>query len=71
MYLAPEVIAQKSYNHKVDIWAFGILSYQLLYGIYLFRPKGKGLTDAEIEEEYLKNMMQPIEDLPDDKLLVD
>ena len=31
-------------TNKVDVWALGILSYQLLYGIYLFRPKVKVLS---------------------------
>lgn len=32
-YLAPELIGQK-YNHQVDVWAFGVLLYLLMYGHY-------------------------------------
>lgn len=71
MYFAPEIIEGRAHNHKVDVWALGILSYQLLYGVYLFSPKTKGKSEAEIEEEYIQNMMKPIEDFPDDKLLID
>eukprot|EP00931_Biecheleriopsis_adriatica_P026832 TRINITY_DN1625_c0_g1_i1.p1 TRINITY_DN1625_c0_g1~~TRINITY_DN1625_c0_g1_i1.p1 ORF type:complete len:551 (-),score=97.37 TRINITY_DN1625_c0_g1_i1:173-1825(-) len=34
-YLAPELVGQK-YNHMVDIWAFGVLLYLMLYGKYPF-----------------------------------
>eukprot|EP00931_Biecheleriopsis_adriatica_P070622 TRINITY_DN443_c0_g1_i1.p1 TRINITY_DN443_c0_g1~~TRINITY_DN443_c0_g1_i1.p1 ORF type:complete len:534 (+),score=89.97 TRINITY_DN443_c0_g1_i1:100-1701(+) len=32
-YLAPELIGQK-YGHMVDMWAFGVLLYLMLYGRY-------------------------------------
>merc|ERR1719160_1778794 len=32
-YLAPELIGQK-YNEMVDIWAFGVLLYLIMYGSY-------------------------------------
>eukprot|EP00930_Biecheleria_cincta_P050269 TRINITY_DN3543_c0_g3_i1.p1 TRINITY_DN3543_c0_g3~~TRINITY_DN3543_c0_g3_i1.p1 ORF type:complete len:696 (+),score=139.57 TRINITY_DN3543_c0_g3_i1:106-2193(+) len=34
-YLAPELVGQK-YNHMVDMWAFGVLMYLMLYGHYPF-----------------------------------
>ena len=48
MYLAPEIIEGRPYNQKVDVWALGILCYQILYGVYMFRPKIKGLSEDEI-----------------------
>lgn len=32
-YLAPELIGQK-YTHQVDVWAFGVLLYLIVYGHY-------------------------------------
>ena len=37
-YLAPELIGQK-YNHMVDMWAFGVLLYLLMYGHYPYDSK--------------------------------
>jgi serine/threonine protein kinase len=31
-YLAPEVVRRQPYNRKIDWWALGILTYELLYG---------------------------------------
>jgi len=32
LYMAPEIIKHKTYNHKSDIWSFGIIIYQILTG---------------------------------------
>ena len=32
-YIAPEVILQKGYTRTVDIWCFGVLLYEMIYGI--------------------------------------
>jgi len=37
-YLSPELIGQK-YNHFVDVWAFGVLIYLLMYGHYPYDAK--------------------------------
>lgn len=31
-YMAPEIIKMSPYNYKVDIWALGVLLYELLHG---------------------------------------
>ena len=30
LYMAPEIIQNKIYNEKVDIWSIGVISYMLL-----------------------------------------
>eukprot|EP00931_Biecheleriopsis_adriatica_P119794 TRINITY_DN94988_c0_g1_i1.p1 TRINITY_DN94988_c0_g1~~TRINITY_DN94988_c0_g1_i1.p1 ORF type:complete len:634 (+),score=139.75 TRINITY_DN94988_c0_g1_i1:112-1902(+) len=37
-YLAPELVGQK-YDHMVDMWAFGVLMYLLMYGHYPYDGK--------------------------------
>lgn len=37
-YLAPELIGQK-YDHRADVWAFGVLLYLLMYGHYPYDAK--------------------------------
>lgn len=32
-YMAPEIFINKKYNSKADIWSFGVVMYQLLFGI--------------------------------------
>lgn len=32
LYASPELIRGESYNEKNDLWAVGILAYELLYG---------------------------------------
>lgn len=32
MYLSPEVLKGKKYDHKIDVWAIGILAHELAEG---------------------------------------
>jgi len=32
MYLAPEMIRKKKYGYKVDVWAIGVLIYNMVVG---------------------------------------
>ena len=38
MYLAPEMVEKKPHDHRVDIWAIGILIYEFLTGNPPFYP---------------------------------
>ena len=31
-YMAPEIILQQRYSHRIDIWPIGILAYELVHG---------------------------------------
>ena len=32
-YMSPEMLQKKNYTWKSDIWSFGVLIYELIYGI--------------------------------------
>lgn len=37
LYMAPEIIRKDKYDFKVDVYAFGILMYEVLTGEYIFK----------------------------------
>ena len=39
--MAPEIILNKNYNEKVDIWSIGVITYMLLTGRNPFPGKDK------------------------------
>ncbi|KAG1841213.1 kinase-like domain-containing protein [Suillus subalutaceus] len=51
---APEVILGADYNVKVDIWALGCMTFELLTGSTLFIPQ----AGQSIEDEHLAKMAQ-------------
>lgn len=32
LYIAPEILLNRQYNHKVDVWSFGIILFELATG---------------------------------------
>jgi len=45
MLMAPEMLQMRPYNQKVDMWAMGVLSYVLLYGVHPY-PLSEGMESA-------------------------
>lgn len=54
-YVAPEIITNKSHDHRADIWSIGILMYELLNGIPPFSKKGNN-TSSQVYSDILKGM---------------
>jgi serum/glucocorticoid-regulated kinase 2 len=42
-YVAPEIILQTGHNKAVDIWCFGILLYEMVYGLPPFYNKNQNI----------------------------
>ncbi|PRP88251.1 protein kinase [Planoprotostelium fungivorum] len=47
-YSAPELVAGKRYNHRVDIWSLGVVLYILLSGTPPFRSDGRRSMTQQI-----------------------
>ena len=54
-YMAPEIINEIPYGKPVDIWALGILLYELYYGI---SPFNSNKQNEEQTKEIINNIMQ-------------
>lgn len=53
-YMAPEVLLHQSHDHRVDVWSFGIIMYELLLGKTPFyhenpRELGRRITSDDVE----------------------
>ena len=46
-YMAPELWDYKDHNEKVDIWALGVIAFELLTGGAYFPFNLEGLTNKE------------------------
>ena len=40
-YMAPEIVREEKYNKEIDVWALGVLLYEMLHGYSPFRAKYK------------------------------
>lgn len=54
-YMAPEIIKEIPYGKPVDIWALGILLYELYYGV---SPFNSNKQNEEQTKEVINNIMQ-------------
>jgi serine/threonine protein kinase len=57
--MAPEVIANKSYDYKADIWSVGVTFFELLTGTYPFQGSSKN----EIFQKMRTGQYQLLENL--------
>ncbi|CAL1705895.1 unnamed protein product [Somion occarium] len=54
---APELILRSSFGPKIDIWAVGCITFELLTGHWLFNPVD-GEPEWTIEDDHLAKMME-------------
>ena len=53
-YMAPEIIEANGYYYEVDIWAVGIIIYQLIIGVLPFKGDNNLETENKIKEALIK-----------------
>lgn len=47
-FMAPEIIKKEVYNYKIDIWSFGIILYNLVFGKSPFSIFKRDLSEIDI-----------------------
>ena len=57
-YIAPEILEGKGYNHKCDVWSFGIMLHSLKYGNTPFDSDENEKGDSNNKEEIIKQIME-------------
>jgi eukaryotic-like serine/threonine-protein kinase len=50
-YMSPEYLARKPYDRRSDVWTLGVVLWELLTGLRLFRKKSEAATFAAIQCE--------------------
>ena len=56
-YMSPELVNNKQYNYNVDIWALGILLYEMIHGKSPFKPKEKYDNKETEKDEIFNNII--------------
>ncbi|EIW60025.1 kinase-like protein [Trametes versicolor FP-101664 SS1] len=54
---APELILRSDFGPKIDIWALGCLTFEMLTGRWLFAPE-EGGDDWSLEDDHLAKMLE-------------
>ena len=52
-YMAPEIVNKNMYDYRVDVWALGVLLYELTHN----KPPYKGRTMKDIKISLLENQL--------------
>ncbi len=52
-YIAPEILKKETHDHRVDLYAFGILLYKIIYGKFPFKTENElDIYKAHLEKEF-------------------
>jgi serine/threonine-protein kinase ULK/ATG1 len=57
LYMAPELLSNRKYTNKADLWSFGVIMYEMLYGVnpYNFPKSLNNLLDLIKTQEITFN----------------
>ena len=74
-YMAPEILKNQHYNHKVDIWSLGIMIFEITQGYPPFRTKSNkeklSLIGKNLKGNYENYISKECRDIIDFILVVD
>jgi serine/threonine protein kinase len=54
LYMSPELVSNKPYTEKVDVWSLGVITYQLLSGKTPFESRNIKRIDYNIQHKPIK-----------------
>lgn len=54
LYMSPELVCNKPYTEKVDVWSLGVITYQLLSGKTPFESRNLKKIDYNIKYKNVK-----------------
>ena len=57
-YIAPEILEGKGYNHKCDVWSFGIMLHALKYGDVPFKSTNDKESTSKNKEETIEQIFR-------------
>ena len=57
-YIAPEILERKGYNHKCDLWSFGIMLHSLKYGSVPFKSNNDSENTSKNKEEIIEQILR-------------
>jgi hypothetical protein len=57
-YIAPEILEGKGYNHKCDVWSFGIMLHALKYGDVPFKSTNDKESPSKNREETIEQIFR-------------
>ena len=76
--MAPEMINHRQHNHQLDIWALGILLYELIHGNAPFRGNQQAIArnqlrqsiafKSKISQEYKDLVNRFLKEDPDERI---
>lgn len=55
MFMAPEVLADKAYSYKIDVWGYGVLAYEMMVGTEAFQAR----TVSELKHAQTRGLVFP------------
>ena len=55
LYMAPELLISSKYNLKADLWSFGVIMYEMLYGCNPYTYNGHSAKNVQHLCELIKN----------------
>jgi len=51
LYMAPEILVHNKYNSRIDLWAYGVILYEMLFGVYPLSAKNMPQLKLQLKQK--------------------